>query len=404
MRRQAGFTVAELLVTLGVTVILMLGVLALFDFNNRVARVQTHLADMQQSLRVAQYDMVRLVRMAGRGGLPASEPTGLAPRHLPTGVAVEVADDVPAETFILPAVPSTRVLAGTDVLTVRGIVTSPLYQIDITAAGVLLLNPDDQNPTDGTLVIRDQSPTGVPQTLQPLKDAIDANRPEALLLVSPLDDTIFAVVELVPAGSSVAGGQATLNFRVSGSAEADAMGLLSRGGRFPAGMRVAYAGILEEYRFYVREEHVVAADLASDLAPKLSRARFLPGTNLVYGGDSSNAAVDVADNIMDLQVALGVDLDGDGVVQDLGTAADEWLFNHGDDMDLPARWQVDPARLHYLRIGTLVQTDRRDPQYQAPLLVRLENRDYGPTTFNSRENRMFRRRTLQTVIDLRNVA
>jgi type II secretory pathway pseudopilin PulG len=404
MRRQAGFTLVELLVSLGVTVILLLGVLALFDFNNRIARVQTHVADMQQSLRVAQYDMVRLVRMAGRGGLPASEPAGLAPRHLPTGVAVAVRDDVPAATFMLPAAPTTtRILAGTDVLTVRGVISAPLYQINTTAIGALAYAPDDQNPTDGTLIIQDHSPTGVPQTLQPLKDALDANRPEALLLVSPLDDASFAVVELVPAGSSVADGQATLNFRVTGSAESNAMGLLSSGGRFPPGLRVAYAGILEEYRYYVREEHVEPANLASDLAPKLSRARFLPGTEIVYAGDNANAAVDVADNIMDLQVALGVDLDGNGLIEDLGTSADEWLFNHEDDMDNPARWQVNPARLHYVRVATLVQTDRRDPQYQGPLLVRLENRNYDPS-FNTRESRMYRRRTLQTVVDLRNVA
>lgn len=400
MRRQAGFTLVELLVSLFVTAILLLGVLALFDFNNRIARVQTHVADMQQSLRVAQYDMVRLVRMAGRGGLPASEPAGLAPRHLPGGVAVAVRDDVPAATFMLPAVPATRILAGTDVLTVRGVISAPLYQINTTALGVFTLQPGG---TDGTLIIQDHSPTGVPQTLQPLQDALDAKWPEALLLVSPLDDAVFAVVELVPAGSSVANGQATLNFRVNGSAESNAMGTLSSGGTFPPGLRVAYAGILEEYRFYVREEHVEPANLASDLAPRLSRARFLPGTEIVYAGNPANAAVDVADNIMDLQVALGVDLDGDGLIQDLGTALDEWLFNHEDDMDNPARWQVNPARLHYVRVATLVQTDRRDPQYQGPLLVRLENRSYDPS-YNTRESRMYRRRTLQTVVDLRNVA
>ncbi|MGH9361993.1 MAG: PilW family protein, partial [Thermoanaerobaculia bacterium] len=295
-------------------------------------------------------------------------------------------------------------LAGTDILTVRGVITTPLYQLNITAAGVLTLNPDSQDPTDGTLVIQEQSPTGVPQNLQALSDALAANRPEALLLISPLDDAVFAVVELDPAGSSVANGQATLNFRVKGSAEADEMGQLSSGGRFPPGMRVAYAGILEEYRFYVREEHVAPSDLTSDLAPKLSRARFLPGTDIVHGGNAANAAVDVADNIMDLQVALGMDLGaGDGVVVDNGDSGDEWLFNHGDDMDDPGRWQENPARLHYIRVSTLVQTDRRDPQYQAPPLVRLENRDYD-ATINSREARMYRRRTLQTVVDLRNVA
>ena len=76
MRRQdapggeAGFTIIEMVVALFVMVELILAVLLLFDFSNKLSRVQSNVADMQQSLRVSQYDTVRLVRMVGRGGLP----------------------------------------------------------------------------------------------------------------------------------------------------------------------------------------------------------------------------------------------------------------------------------------------------------------------------------------------
>ena len=40
----------------------------LFDFTNKLSRVQTNVSEMQPSLRVSQYDTVRLIRMVGRGG------------------------------------------------------------------------------------------------------------------------------------------------------------------------------------------------------------------------------------------------------------------------------------------------------------------------------------------------
>ncbi|MGH9362685.1 MAG: PilW family protein, partial [Thermoanaerobaculia bacterium] len=185
---------------------------------------------------------------------------------------------------------------------------------------------------------------------------------------------------------------------------------LSRGGGFPTQLRsVAYAGLLEEYRFYIREQRVDPADPASDLAPRLARARMIPGTGVAHGNDptNANAKVDIADNIRDLQVALGIDLNGDRVIADAGSATDEWLGNHANDMANPALWEgVAPNRppnVYYIRVSTLAQTDRRDPDYQAPPLVGLENRSYG-AAMNTRVARMFRRRALQTVIDLRNLA
>ena len=59
--------------------------------------------------------------------------------------------------------------------------------------------------------------------------------------------------------------------------------------------------------------------------------------------------IDIADNVFDLQVALGVDLDGDGRVdiedaggEALATNADEWLWNDpADDTDA---WRGTPRR------------------------------------------------------------
>src|SRR4028119_910501 len=71
-RRMAGFTMARLRVRLVLFSVFVLGMLMMFDMNSRIARVEGHTAEMQQSLRVAQQDLVRNVRMAARGGLPSA--------------------------------------------------------------------------------------------------------------------------------------------------------------------------------------------------------------------------------------------------------------------------------------------------------------------------------------------
>jgi hypothetical protein len=209
---------------------------------------------------------------------------------------------------------------------------------------------------------------------------------------------------------------ATLSFTTQGGNTAAYLGL-SPGGQFPAGLStVSFVGVLEEYQYYVREERAIPGDPTSELVPRLSRARTYPGTTIAHLTDTNNLHSDMADNVLDLQVALGVDTaPRDGVVLEgdptnpAPSSTDEWLFNHPADDPTEAKWTntlVDPARLFYVRITTLARTDRPDTRFQAPLLGLLEDKDYGSapfTQYNSQLERMFRRRTLRTTVDLRNL-
>jgi prepilin-type N-terminal cleavage/methylation domain-containing protein len=403
-----GFTVVEMVVSLAITALLLMGVLATFDLNSRITRVETHVADMQQSLRIAQDDIVRYVRMAARGGLALAD----AANPLPQGVAISFRDNVADNQLMVATDPETGIVPGTDVLTVRGVFVT-LYHSNVTGALTLA-------PTSGRLTLTDPSPGGAAQDLTPLKTAINDGVPEAILLVSSLDDSIYAVVELNPGASLIEDNSVTLAFRISGSAMADAYGRLSTNGAFPADLQnVVYAGVLEEYRYYIREDHAIPNDRASDLTPKLVKARFFPGTDLPYRNQAINARLDLADNILDLQVAFGFNTanlgnraqDADFVGQDDQIAesadglGDDWLFNATADQPTDAIWQNLPPE--YIRINTLARTDRRDPDpnYRSPLLpARIENRAYPSTDpANSDSERKFRRRRLQTVIDLRNL-
>lgn len=395
---QAGFTLLEALVALAVMAMVLIGVLSLLQFNSRVAKAQVNVAEMQQSLRVAQGDIVRQARMAGRGGLPSYRPAAVGPPAydgmlLPAGAAISVANNVAAGTRIGGSNEAT-VRPDTDVLTLRGVFSTTFYQVNPLSDGVV------PNTGTGDVVVRNTSPTGVPQDLAALKEAIGSGRPEALLLVGTLSDDIQAVVQLTGGieEMEIDGVPAVqLSFTT-----AEPYLKLTPNGQYPAALTaVAAVGILEEYRYYVRQPE--------SGPPRLSRARLYPGTENAHAGAATNLHVDVADNVLDLQIALGIDRDATERIEDTQNGADDWLLNSAaDDPATTAPWN-DPARpLYYLRISTLARTDRLDPEYTSPPIQAIEDHVYNepdaPADMDSVLERRYRRRLLQTVVDLRNLS
>jgi prepilin-type N-terminal cleavage/methylation domain-containing protein len=421
---QQGFTLVELLVALAVTVIVVLGILMLFDFNNKLTRVQTNVADMQQSERIAQYDMVRMARMAGRGGMPV---TAGAP--LPLGSGISVLNNAPPDTNLIAGTPaSPKILEGTDVLTLRGAFATPIYEIAYANPNSFTLagpgTPTPSNATSGTVVICNQSPAGTTQDLTALAALIDLAasgkvRREALILVSPTADTIYSIVALNPSSStttaaSCATGGLTIAFDCDPAdttvGKYRALYPAPAGSLHSSLTNVAFVGLLEEYRFYVREDHAISGDANSALTPVLSRARFYPGTDQPYADDTSNLKQDIADGIVDLQIAFGVDANGDGqLTEDLAKPdTDEWQGNAAADTALT-------GGLKAIRISTLARTNRADHDFLAPVLAGVEDHVYSTTDINDPVNgydavnfkgsmaRLYRRRVLQTIVNLRNL-
>jgi Tfp pilus assembly protein FimT len=425
--RAAGFTVMELAVSMLVLVVVLLGMLSLFDFSNRLSHVQTNVADMQQALRIAQQDAVRTIRMAGRGPLPLGLP--------PTGLAVSVRNNVAAGSLIGgPDTP--EVLPGSDVLTVRGVFSSPIYQVNSSRSESFTLTDwTAGKPTAGRVMVQSSTPTGIPQDLAALRTAVktaqDKGTPgEALLLVSPRDASLYAVVQLNPATSNVDNPDSfTIGFTIGtglSDGYADRYGLLSRGGAYPVDLTsVAFVSILEEHRFYVRQRVETAPNGTEDVAPRMSRARVFPNTEEPWRGPDDDPGddnaehpswqQDVADNIVDLQVALAFDTprgggamtdddndtgDDDRIFESADGLNDDWLYNDTQAVN-PVQWANQ--QLYYIRLTTLARTDRRDPQFQSPQLVSIEDHDLTGSRFNDRTDRMFRYRPLQTLIEMRNL-
>lgn len=420
--RQSGFTLIELLIGMVIAIEILVAALTVFDVHNRMARVQLQITDMQQSLRVAAYDMVRTTRMAGRGGLPADfrvEPPGVLSVAWLRGRALEVRNNVleGGDDAIALGIRTPVALPGTDILTVRGCLSGLLFQLDAS-------NPADFTPT--SLTVHRALPNGRTQDLAGLLDA-DFDGP--MLLQSSVSRGQFAVAEVANVAGDASSVTMTITF-TSTLTPPNPIVVTPVAGFVPG-----FACALEEYRYYIRPTFLTDAEGEQQLSPRLSRARMVPGTELPYAGDAANLSLDLADDIFDLQVALGFDTDNNGSFEDdidfdgdddlmfegatnNDRRADDWLFNSSEDDQTDNTYRINaaiaarPVRLYYVRITALGRTARRDPRYSAPDFDPVAGEDYiednnydeDPALFfKSEVNRQFRHRLLQTVVDLRNI-
>ena len=494
----AGFSLVELLVTIVIMAEILIGVAILFDSSNRLARSQTHLAELQQSLRVGQSEIVRYVRMAGIGGLPitrlnlpadpdGSNPTydllGAFPR---SGYAVSVLNNVDEDNIVKVVDPSSsatadgEVLAGSDVLVLRGVLTTPLYYFDPPIDISSWITDGLTNPGVDQLVIIPEKVRIVgedwedyPQDLDALSERLLAakaraavdQRPVAMLVRDTLTPNAYAVMEFdhanttttmldpdtpcasIPDTATYVPNCIQFYLRLDvDQTPGEEYGDLSTGTiledgavtvelepapalrevEFPSS--IGSIGLLEEYRFFVREEYEVPGVDTTRLTPVLSRARFLPGTDVQLD------RVDIADNVIDLQIAIGADSQlpgntGYGVIGEVGAddvpdsdtdgyLQDEILFNAVLDTDTSTgdysqppgdaeTWYDPVLEYHFLRINTLVQSRFPDPRHLAPGIGDIEDYNRGATvtlgTNRFNDDIRYHRRWLRTVVELRNL-
>ncbi|NJL26420.1 MAG: hypothetical protein HC897_00405 [Thermoanaerobaculia bacterium] len=467
-KRRSGFSLIEVLVATLILAEILIGVLILFDNSNRLARSQVNLAEIQQSLRVAQQELIHSTEMAGRGGMPitllkpalVNLPTGAlygTVGAFPNGLAVAIDNNVADNTMV----GTDLVVTGSDILTVRGVISNPVYflepPLDISSwAG----------GNGGEIEIPDRVRIDLPQDIQPLVDLLtqarSVNRPEAFIVRDTYNPNAYAVIGfntdsienvLVPRTCvryvSPANPPVTcINVAVSYAAEDNGTpySRLTRGTILEkdlGGMtlvtpesgvndtielprQIGSIGLLEEYKYFVRAEWEVPGDDTTRLRPVLSRARMLPGTNTVVD------RVDISDNVLDLQIAAGIDThqrqalipDPEyGRITETFDENDEVLFNAPRDTEssgeprnpnvlgsVVGSWFDPRVEYHFLRLNVVVQSDRADQTYNraAYQLGRIEDYDRGQSfqldgkTYNLNDG-PFRRRVLQTVVELRNL-
>jgi prepilin-type N-terminal cleavage/methylation domain-containing protein len=459
--RQLGFSLIELLVSLVLVSLVLGGAMAMFNYTNKLSRAQLHEADLQQSARVAQRDLLRLIRMAGRGGLRGYHQAGYDAASGPASItpAIEVRNNVPAATQrLVPGdADSPMVQLDTDVITVRGHFNSPPLFVASTDPTTFT-----RVANGGVIRVASHSPAGIPQDVSAMVQAVQDQREDAVLIVSALSDVIYGVAQLDPANSNVADYDPdpqvqfdiTIAYKYAGGTHTAAYGLLSADGVFPDLnnahpawlpardlQTVGSIALLEEYRYFARNPE----DPTGAEKPRLAVTRFFPNTDTPY---DSNWYSDIADNVYDFQVALGFDSSFDGTASSNGffafdsdnvgiddvvidgavaagasTDLDDWLFNSPADTTnlgalpwtpavavgaTPPSYTISQPRpkLLYARLSTLAMTAKPDPGYSAALVASIEDHNYATTPadpVNGSDGRRYRRLLLTTVADLRNL-
>ena len=344
--------------------------LVMLQSTTRTADTQRELADIQQSLRIAQNEITRHIRMAGRGGLAGSSASSM---HAWRTAAVSVRDHrhQPSE---LPGIE-----VETDVLTVRGVFNSPVYSLSRSEGGATVqlfdgfgaVTEDRTSATSGLLIVENLDLNGRTQDLAPLIDAIEDDLPEALVMSGGGAPQCTAIVQLDPASSRVEHEEDRTTVKIR---------ILLRDGRFTDAYRAlsgaaaqapcnsASVGILEERHFYVRR-----IESAGGVRRALALARMYPGTGTPYRDRASETRVDLADDISNLQVALGFVVGGphalqsrDLVVRETSDGSDDdWLFNGlEDDPDTEPWTRADTSApdlpvIRYVRFSLWVEGNRR---------------------------------------------
>ena len=132
----AGFTLVEMIVVVLLLSIAMLGLLAVFDASTRINKNEQEVADAQGNVRYGIYQMTRVIRMAGAGGLYVTQAVLVAPDPDLPGVTAPPDGDydnvVGGEVTNLAGNP-VPIRPGTDIIEIRGVILSPLLGFDLAS-------------------------------------------------------------------------------------------------------------------------------------------------------------------------------------------------------------------------------------------------------------------------------
>jgi prepilin-type N-terminal cleavage/methylation domain-containing protein len=281
-KNSSGFTLIEMLVVVALLSIIMIGLLNLLDTSSKISVVQSELADTQENVRFAAYHVMRTARMMGSAAMPFAGNTGGSDTWL-AGELISNATGTATTPF-----GTVDVVAGSDVLTLRGFFEISPFFVDRNAAGATSITIDES--ADGAVI--NTNFNNVDHT------TIEGR---GIFFMGRMDQGEYAVGQIAAGSTKDPATDApdrTLVINFGG-------GAAPWSGLNPAGITVTGGVPFDVYRVGIMESYTyfVAPDFT------LQRLR----------ADSSGATSEpVAVNIGSLQVELCVDVDGDN-------QCDSWL-------------------------------------------------------------------------------
>jgi prepilin-type N-terminal cleavage/methylation domain-containing protein len=410
-----GFTLVEMIVVVFLLALAMLGILSVFDASARINKSESDVADAQGAVRYGIYSMTRAIRMAGSGGLYVTQAVLNARDPQLLGITVVNSalansyDNVEAGTKVASLNGNIDVRPGTDMIEIRGVINSPLVGFDL-ASGC-----DPCDPVTGCQGCVNAPHLNVAATTNTAHVNDHAKRPQfsqidaytagatagapMLVLVAFNDDVhvncsiqqIYPLYPQSPYNVGVIKAATTLTTsKTFGTVDFNDARAKEFNPELPGdpgteagnAKNVRHAGILDDMIFFI--------DNSNPLHPALAE-----GTRR---GDAFDV-VALADDVEDMQIAYGVDLDvvppNYGAINRIAVQAasdpdtnvssqpggDEWVPNvpgsdnpitHDAKPFLASDFYApgDPAshcpRLHAVMISLVAKSHDPDPTYRAP--------------------------------------
>jgi type II secretory pathway pseudopilin PulG len=421
-RRERGLTLIETVITMAVLIAVMVGLYALLDSSNKLAKQETNVAEAQQSVRIGVSEVTRVVRQGRVGGLFIAN--AILPIENNSAGGVSFTDISGVEHFVRK---------GTDVIGVRGIISGDKYGV---ATGDVTCGGSCATTNAMTVTIRATSSSGVvnfePDTLPSMASK---TRPFYFVVADGSSEMLTTGVGtyLVPVyyiglvdttGTWYTQTTDTFTF-VMDPTDEGARKLTAAAPTAAAMDKPFSAGVVDEIRFFVDEGPVDASTSTIDTHPSLAEATFDP--------QSGNWEIQpLIEDVEDFQVAYGVD-GIDGSVRDKGISpaaysatlnADEWVGNVQNEVASKLAVSGNPQRveafidssvptgptapalasaaLRSVMVGLVVKSVDPDFNYNGPGARGFALLDSTAASFSATTGRPYRRRLQRFAVSLRN--
>ena len=422
--REKGLTMIEALVAIVVMTSILLGLYALLDSANKLAKQETNVSEAQQSARVGIYEVSRLIRQARVGQLFYGN------------AVLPVVNNAPGGTSLTDLSSGVHYIRkGTDVVGVRGILLAERYSM---TSGDVTCNGTCNSSAAMSVTIRSIAHNGVvnyPSGTTPSIAsrsrpfyfvAVDGSTQSVAIAGKPYLIPLYYVGLVDTAGTWYTQTADTFTFSMNPQ-DAGARKYNASSSGAPALEKPYAGGAVDEVLFFVDEGLADGSGSANDTHPSLAQAIFDPS--------SGNYDIQpLVDEVEDFQVAYGVDgISGvapdrgisPGVVNATAVNLDEWVGNVATEVSGSlvvsatdpkhidafidtsiASGPPNPAlatpALRAVWLSLVVKSSDPDLRYNGPGARGFKVLDSTAVSFSSATGRSYRRRVQSLAVALRN--
>ena len=418
---ETGITLVEAIVAIAVLVSIAIGLYALLDSSNRLAKQETNVAEAQQSARVGIQELSRLIRQGRVGQLYYGNAILPATNNAPGGTSL--VDFSGAAHYIRK---------GTDVVEVRGILLGDRYTMtsnDVTCDGTCTVtirstsyNGVVNYPSGGTPTLASKTRPFYFVVADGSTERITAGGRDYLVV-------LYYVGRVDTTGTWYTTTADTFTFTMNPQ-DSGAQKLNAATGGAPA-IEQAYAGgAVDDILFFVDEGSSDASGSTLDTHPSLAEAIF----------DPSSGKYDIqplVDEVEDFQVAYGVDGIVAGNPPDRGISPisidasgvnkDEWVGNVATEIEtslvassndprrvdafldttipsVPGKTAMATPALRSVWLSLVVKATEPDFKYEGPGATGIRILDSTAVSFSDSAStgRRYRRRVQSFAVALRN--